>query len=90
MSLAHKFVLYTKALTADGSKCLLIYDGYSAHLSIFVLQLFQQNIIVYSLPSHSYAITQPFVQAIFSLFTNELKFATNSPMLSVEQLMECL
>ena len=51
---ANKFVLFVAELTANDRKVLLIYDGYRAHLSVEVLEIFaNNNIVVYALPAHT-------------------------------------
>lgn len=51
---AKRFVEEVRGLTAGGRKILLSYDGYRAHLSLPVLELFHvNNIVAYALPAHN-------------------------------------
>lgn len=54
------FVEEVRSLTASGLKILLTFDGYRAHLSLPVMELFHaNNIIVYALTVHKFGKTLP-------------------------------
>ena len=56
-----------------------IYDGYTAHLFLAILELFQRNnIIVYFLPAHTSGKTQPLDVVLFSVFKNRLQNSISS------------
>ena len=75
----YSFVEHVDPLTRGGRKVFLIYDGYRAHLSLAVLDLFHKNfIIVYLLPSHTSGKTQPLDVILFSDFKNRLQDAVST------------
>lgn len=77
LSWAHEFVKFTWYLRQNRQKILLVFDGYRAHLSPPVLELFHANdIIVYALPSHTSGKLQPLDCAIFSAFKSALRSIT--------------
>lgn len=64
---ANKFVEFVADLTANNRKLLLIYDGYRAHLSLEVVEIFaNNNIAMYALRAHTSGNTQP-IQFCFPL-----------------------
>ena len=75
----HVFVEYVEPLARRGRKVLLVYDGYRAHLSLSVLDLFpKNNIIFYVFPLHTSGKTQPLDVVLFSVFKNHLQDAVRS------------
>jgi len=59
------YLQQTAELRASG-KTLIIFDGYSSHLSISVpRKCFDNNVIAYALPSHTSHVTQPLDVAVF-------------------------
>ena len=75
----YSFVKHVEPLPRGGRKVLPIYDGYRAHLSLAVLDLFHKNnIIVYVLPSQTSGKTQPLDVVLFSVFKNRLQDAITS------------
>ena len=73
---AYSFVSFVGPLVANNRKVLLIYDGYRAHLSLDILELFyHNNIIVYALPAHTSGKLQPLDTVLFSVFKNSLNKA---------------
>lgn len=67
--LAKLFVESASDPTVCGSKVLLTYDSYRAHISLPVLDLFAVNInIVYDLPAHTSGKTQPLDANAFGVF----------------------
>ena len=70
---AKKYVASVADLTANGRHVLLVFDGYSAHMSLRVLELFSENRVqVYALPAHTSGSTQPLDVVAFSVFKREL------------------
>ena len=60
-------------LTANDRKVFLICDGYLAHLSLKVLEIFSNNnVVVYALPVHNSGKTQPLDRVQFSSFKNAM------------------
>ena len=79
MDWGFSFVDHVEPLTQEGRKVLLIYDGYRAHLSLAILELFERNnIIVYVLPAHTSGKTQPLDVVLFSVFKNRLQNSISS------------
>lgn len=73
LSWAQLFVSSVKDLTSNGRKVLLTYDGYAAHMSLPVLQLFRtNNIVVYALPAHTSGKLQPLDVVAFSVYKRNL------------------
>eukprot|EP00170_Pyropia_yezoensis_P008274 contig_34525_g8301 len=62
---AKSYLEQTKELRATG-KTMVIFDGYSSHLSVSVLLLLKDNnVVVYALPSYTSHVTQPLDVAVF-------------------------
>lgn len=77
LAFTHRFLQHTEHLRRNGRKVLLVYDGYRSHLSLPVLELFaKNNVIVYSLPSHSSGKLQPLDFVLFGVFKNALRSIT--------------
>ena len=73
---AHVFIESVEDLTANDRYILLIFDGYGAHMSLRVLELFRRNrIIAYALPAHTSGTTQPLDVVMFSEYKRELNNA---------------
>ena len=63
-------------LTCGGRHVLLTYDAYRAHMSLAVLLILHTHrIVVYTLPAHTGAKTQPIDVVLFSIFKRELNRA---------------
>ena len=70
---AKVFTDYVSHLTENVRHVLLIYDAYRSHLSLRVLQQFEQHrVVVYALPSNTAQKTQPCDALLFAVFKNRL------------------
>lgn len=79
LSWARLFVESVRDLTAGGRKVLLIFDAYRSHMSLDVLQLFNDNgVVVYALPAHTSGKTQPLDVVAFAVFKNALNEALHT------------
>eukprot|EP00171_Calliarthron_tuberculosum_P006070 IDg6070t1 len=73
---ATHFVAFIAPLTAGGRKVLLLYDGYRAHMTLRVLELFDRhNIVAYALPAHTSGKTQPCDVVLFASYKAKLREA---------------
>lgn len=67
------YLAETKELRRTG-KALVIFDGYSSHLSLRVLlRLVEKNVIVYALPAHTSHLTQPLDVTVFGPMKEAVK-----------------
>ena len=70
---AYEFIVHVRDLTSNGHQVLLIYDAYGSHMSLEVLQLFEDNgVVVYALPAHTSGKTQLLDVVLFSPFKRAL------------------
>ena len=71
---AHHFVNENAHLRQNGEYCLLVLDGYSAHVQYRTLQyLLENRIIVVAMPAHSSHRLQPLDVGVFGPFKSELQ-----------------
>ena len=70
---AYEFIVHVRDLISNGLQVLLIYDAYRSHMSLEVLQLFEDHgVVVYALPAHTSGKTQPLNVVLFSPFKKAL------------------
>ena len=79
MEWGYTFVDYFESLTANGQNVLLIHNGFQAHLSLSILELFERNTtIAYVSPALTSGKTQPLDVVLFSVFKDRLQDAVSS------------
>ena len=78
-SWAEPFLEETAALRSNDKHIALIFDGYSSHIQLDVLQLFQDNRVhAVALPSHSSHVLQPLDVTVFSPFKSVIQSELHS------------